>query len=424
MNVETPPAITGRVRSRLAGIGLIATAALVVAVAVVENPRANAQPPGPGGTDFGDPLPGLTPQQLARFLAGKAGFEEVEGDADGIGPVFNGRSCAECHSGPATGGSSDVLSTRIGAIDDDGFFDPLLRFGGPTIQTKGIVGLRGFQFPGEVVPKQATIVARRRSNPLFGFGLVDAVPDESFDFEALRQEYFTPETAGRPNWVRDLRTGEWVVGKFGWKAGLGSVFEFSADAYKDEMGITVPGFLRDADGRSVGEENPPQGDARLLRFNPVASPNEGDADDIVGFTDFISFLAPPPQKPLTAQGRLGQAVFHQIGCADCHQPAMRTGRNPVRALDRVVFHPYSDFLLHDMGELGDGIEQGSATGREMRTAPLWGLRELPFYLHDGRAETVDEAIRWHDGQSRGARNRYLDLTEARQRALLTFLNSL
>lgn len=422
MKVESPAPRPGRGR-RLAGIGLTVTAALVVAATSVEPPCATAQPPGPGGTAFGDPLPGLTAAQLARFDAGKAGFEEEEGDADGIGPVFNGRSCAECHSGPATGGSSDVLSTRIGAIRN-GRFDPLLRFGGPTIQTKGIVWLNGFQFPGEVVPPQATIVARRRSNPLFGFGLVDAVPDESFHFEALLQEYFTPETAGRPNRVRDLRSGEWVVGKFGWKAGLGSVFEFSADAYKDEMGITVPGFLPDEDDRLISEENPPQGKERLLRFNPVASPNEPDDEDIVGFTDFITFLAPPPQKPLTAQARLGQAVFHQIGCADCHQPTMRTGQNAVRALDRVVFQPYSDFLLHDMGELGDGIEQGWATGREMRTAPLWGLRELPFYLHDGRAETVDEAIRWHDGQGRGARNRYLDLPAVRRHALLAFLNSI
>lgn len=422
MKIETPTCSLSR-SSRLAGIGLTVTAALAVAVASVEHPRANAQPPGPGGHEFGDPLPGLTAEQLARFNAGKAGFEEEEGDADGIGPVFNGRSCVECHSGPAAGGSSDVLSTRIGATIN-GRFDPLLRFGGPTIQTQGIVGLRGFQFPGEVVPPQATIVARRRSNPLFGFGLVDAVPDESFHTAALLQEEFTPETAGRPNEVLDLRTGRRVVGKFGWKAGLGSVFEFSADAYKDEMGITVPGFLADEDDRLISEENPPQGKERLLRFNPVVSPNEPDDEDIVGFNDFITFLAPPPQKPLTAQGRLGHVVFRQIGCADCHQPAMRTGPNTVRALERVVFHPFSDFLLHDMGALGDGIEQGSASGREMRTAPLWGLRELPFYLHDGRAETVDEAIRWHDGQGRGARNRYLDLPEARRHALLTFLNSI
>ena len=140
---------------------------------------------------------------IARLLRSR---EAGEGDADGIGPVFNGRSCVECHAGPATGGSGDTLSTRIRATIN-GRFDPLLEFGGPTLQTKGILGLNGFQFPGEVVPPQATIVARRRSNPLFGFGLVDAVPDAHFHFTALLQRVFTPETAGRPNRVKDLRTG-------------------------------------------------------------------------------------------------------------------------------------------------------------------------------------------------------------------------
>jgi CxxC motif-containing protein (DUF1111 family) len=398
----------------------------LLAVAISVPRPATAQPPGGGGGgghNFGDPLPGLTEEQLARFRAGKEGFEEEEGDVDGIGPVFNARSCVACHNGPATGGSSQVISTRIGAIRD-GRFDPLLEFGGPTIQTQGIVGLRGFQFKGEVVPKQATIVAERRANPLFGFGLVDAVPDESFWFAALYQHIFTPETAGRPNLVRDLRAGGWRVGKFGWKAGISDVFTFSADAYKDEMGITVPGFLPDEDGRKISEENAPQGNARLLRFNPVESPNEPDDEDIVGFDDFIRFLAPPPQKPLTDSGREGKVVFGQIGCASCHQPTMRTGSNEVKALDRVTFHPYSDFLLHDMGKLGDGIEQGWGTGKEMRTAPLWGLRELPFFLHDGRAKSVEEAIRMHDGQGRKSRDRFEALPRRDKDRLIEFLNSL
>lgn len=416
----------GRFRSSSARLAAVAVAA-VVAVMVVVSPGTtpvHAQPPAPPvGPVFGDPLPGLTKEQLARFRAGKEGFEAEEADADGIGPVFNGRSCVECHAGPAAGGSRNVLSTRIGTTRD-GRFDPLLEFGGPTLQTQGIVGLKGFQFRGEVVPKQATIVAKRRSNPLFGFGLVDAVPDQSFWIEAVRQHVLTPGTAGRPNLVRDLRAGGWRVGKFGWKAGIADVFTFSADAYKDEMGITVPGFLPDEDDRMISEENPPQGNERLLRFNPVASPNEGDADDVIGFNDFITFLAPPPQKPLNATGRQGKAVFGQIGCANCHQPTMRTGPNEVKALDRVTFHPYSDFLLHDMGKLGDGIEQGWGTGQEMRTAPLWGLRELPFFLHDGRAKTVKEAIQLHDGQGRKARDRYTDLPESEKRALLDFLNSI
>lgn len=416
----------GRFRSSSARLTAVAVAA-VVAVMVVVSPGTtpvHAQPPAPPvGPVFGDPLPGLTKEQLARFRVGKEGFEAEEADADGIGPVFNGRSCVECHAGPPAGGSRNVLSTRIGTTRD-GRFDPLLEFGGPTLQTQGIVGLKGFQFRGEVVPKQATIVAKRRSNPLFGFGLVDAVPDQSFWIEAVRQHVLTPGTAGRPNLVRDLRAGGWRVGKFGWKAGIADVFTFSADAYKDEMVITVPGFLPDEDDRMISEENPPQGNERLLRFNPVASPNEGDADDVIGFNDFITFLAPPPQKPLNATGRQGKAVFGQIGCANCHQPTMRTGPNEVKALDRVTFHPYSDFLLHDMGKLGDGIEQGWGTGKEMRTAPLWGLRELPFFLHDGRAKTVKEAIQLHDGQGRKARDRYTDLPESEKRALLDFLNSI
>jgi CxxC motif-containing protein (DUF1111 family) len=415
-------------RTRLSGYqlaGLAAAAGLLAALAAT----------GPGGVSgaaraqeaaapgLGDPLPGLTDAQLVRFRAGKEEFEAVEDAADGLGPVFNGASCAECHAGPATGGSSTVLSTQIGATVD-GRFDPLLRLGGPTIQTRGVVGRRGFQFQGEVVPPQATIVARRRSNPLFGFGLVDAVPDEAFEATALIQQVFTPETAGRTNRVRDLRTGQAAVGKFGWKGGKANVFDFSADAYKDEMGITSPGLRRSEDGRSVGEENPPQGNAGLLRFNPVASPNEENLDSVTAFADFITFLAPPPQRPLTAAGRRGRDLFADIGCADCHQPVMQTGPNPVRALDRVEFRPYSDFLLHDMGDLGDGIEQGRGTGREMRTAPLWGLNQLPFFLHDGRAATVNQAIRMHDGQGRPARNRYRDLTPAQRADLLEFLDSL
>ena len=422
MHAASPAAREGRGLSK-AGIGLAVVTALAVAGGSAGPPHAAAQPPGAGDTNFGDPLRGLTPDQLARFLAGKEAFEEVEGVADGVGPVFNGASCAECHNGEATGGGNATLSTRIGAVVG-GRFDPLVRFGGPTIQTKGIVGLGGFEYAGEVVPPEATVVARRRSPPLFGLGLVDAVPDDAFRELARDQRDRHPDTAGRPNLVPDLRTGKRVVGRFGWKAGLGSLFDFCADAYKDEMGITVPGFVRTPDGRTIGEENAPQGRTDLLRFNPVASPNEPDVEDIDLFADFITFLAPPPRGEVTARARAGEAVFHQMGCADCHVPTLRTGWNDVKALDRVKFHPYSDFLLHDMGALGDGIEDGTGRGREMRTAPLWGLLTQPAYLHDGRAPTIEAAILLHDGQGRAARNRYRDLPPAKKRLLSAFLNSL
>lgn len=411
----------GRRRSLIRLTSLIALfSALTVGVLPGMN-RVVARPGG--GPTFGDPLSGLTPQQLQRFHDGKEAFEETEGVGDGIGPVFNDVSCAACHNGQASGGGNAVLSTRIGAIVN-GRFDALVNVGGPTIQRQGIIGLNGFQFVGEIIPPQATIVARRRAPQLFGLGLVDAVDDDTYWDLALIQHLFFHETAGRPNLVRDLRTGNRVVGKFGWKAQIGSVFDFSADAYKDEMGITTPGFIRTDDGRKIDEENAPQGNVALLAFNPVATPNEPDTEDIDLFTDFITFLAPPPRSEITAAARVGEVVFRQIGCASCHVPTLRTGRNVIRALDRVTFHPYSDFLLHDMGTLGDGIEDGTGQGHHMRTAPLWGLRTQPAFLHDGRAATIEQAILHHAGQGAHARQRFVDLPVGRKQALLAFLNSL
>lgn len=372
---------------------------------------------------FGDPLPGLTADELGRFQAGKAAFEEVEGVADGVGPVFNRDSCVACHDNQATGGGSAILSTRIGTRIN-GRFDSLLAVGGPVIQTAGIEGLGGYQFVGEQIPSEATIVAGRRTPQTFGLGLVDAVPDGFLWTLALKQAVLTPATAGRPNIVTDLRTGQRRVGRLGWKAAVSNLIEFSGDAYKEEMGITTPGWLPDEDGRLIDDENPPQGDASLLAFNPVTSPNESDIEDNILFADFMTFLAPPSRGPITAEVRRGEKLFASIGCANCHVPTLYTGNHPSAALRYRKFSPYSDFLLHDMGPLGDGIEQGLARGTEMRTAPLWGLRTQPSFLHDGRAATVEEAILQHEGQGRESRNQFQRLTDQDRARLLAFLNSL
>jgi CxxC motif-containing protein (DUF1111 family) len=405
---------------------VLTAVAAVVAMVLAAHPGGNpaaARPHQPPGPQLGDPLPGLTQEELDLFHAGKEAFEEVEGAADGVGPVFNGASCAECHASPATGGGSDVLSTRIGAMIN-GRFDALERLGGPTIQTQGVVGLQGFRFRGEVVPKQATIVAKRRATPVFGFGLVEAVPDVDLVFLSVLQHLVTPDTAGRPNFVRNLRTGFPAVGRFGWKAQIATLTDFAGDAYKDEMGITTPGWFRSGDGRLIDEENAPQGNAALLKFNPVTSPNEPDIEDVILFRNFMRFLAPPPRGPVTPAVRAGETLFLSIGCANCHAPTLQTSPSTVAALDRKEFHPYSDFLLHDMGPLGDGIEQGTGRGSEMRTAPLWGLREHSFLIHDGRAATVELAILMHRGQGQGARDRFNALTRRQKDNLLAFLNSL
>ena len=362
---------------------------------------------------FGDALPGLTPAQEALFDAGLDEFLAAEEVDEGLGPVFNARSCAACHSGPAVGGGSATLETRFGRTNTDGSFDGMPGFGGSLIQSNGIGRVGACMYVGELVPTQATIVAQRRTTPLFGLGLVDAVTDA--DFVALAQkEASDPErTGGRVHMVTNIVEGQLRVGKFGWKAQVPSLFQFAGDAYLNEMGITNPQFPT---------ENCPQGDCSLLACDPVAEPEDNGAG-VQAFADFMKFLA-PPAGTTTAGASAGQAIFSQIGCAACHTPTLKTAPNAVTALDKVVFHPYSDFLLHDMGALGDGITQFQATGREMRTAPLWGVSTQPLLLHDGRAPNVTAAILAHDGQGRPARDRFAALSANAKAKLLAFLNSL
>ena len=203
--------------------------------------------------------------------------------------------------------------------------------------------------------------------------------------------------------VTDVVTGRLAVGKFGWKAQVPTLLNFSGDAYLNEMGITSAAFPT---------ENCPQGDCSLLTCDPVPDP-EDDGEDIVLFHDFMRLLGPPPAPQLGRAEKAGSRLFDEIGCASCHVRTLATGPNPVAALRFRTFQPYSDFLLHDMGSLGDGVSQGLARGREMRTAPLWGLRVVTTFLHDGRAPTIADAILAHDGQGRAARNRFASLRATR-----------
>jgi CxxC motif-containing protein (DUF1111 family) len=361
----------------------------------------------------GASLPGLTTDQLARFNSGRDTFEEVEHVADGLGPVFNADSCAACHNLGATGGGGTQVETRFGTTTN-GAFDPMTSHGGSLIQSMGI-GVQGTcDFVGEVVPPEATIRAGRRTTPLFGLGLVDAVPDAMFLGLAAYEARWQPATAGRPNLVTDVTTGKQAVGRFGWKGQEPSLLAFAGDAYLNEMGITNPFFPN---------ENCPQGDCNLLACDPVPDP-EDDGTDVNLFHDFMSFLAPPPRAPVGRAEFAGSQLFDRVGCASCHVRTLVTGPSPVKALQFQVFHPYSDFLLHDMGPLGDGIEQGLAQGQEMRTAPLWGLGLAAAYLHDGRAATIEDAVRAHDGQARSARDRFVALPASAQARLLAFLRSL
>jgi CxxC motif-containing protein (DUF1111 family) len=289
-------------------------------------------------------------------------------------------------------------------------------FGGPTLQSQGIGKFNGVNFVGEVVPKQATIVAHRRTIPLFGLGLVDAVPDAALIGLAAQQEETFPQFAGTVSLTVDPDNGAERVGRFGWKAQDPTLFVFSADALVNEMGVTSPVFP---------VENCPQGNCALLSANPARSnPNQPSDLQVYQLNDFLTFNAPPPPLPPNPTTQAGQEIFGLIGCAVCHQPSLQAGPSPSASINGVVFFPYSDFLLHDMGSLGDGITQGTATGTMMRTAPLWGLRFETTFLHDGRATTVDAAIKAHAGQGAAAAAAYGKLNATQKAQLLAFLNSI
>lgn len=385
--------------------------------AVIAAKRRAVGPAPPAEARVGQPLAGLSPDLLARFFAGLEEFKKEQKLDDGLGPVMNGVDCLQCHSEPVPGGGggSGTGVLQFGTITK-GVFDPLERLGGPLQQHRGIQSNDGavHAFSGEVVPREATIISPRRSPTLLGLSLVEATPDATFIALAAEQAARNDGTAGRVAMVDNLAAGMKTVGKFGWKAQIPTLFQFAGQAYLDELGVTSPFFPN---------ENCPRGRCQDLQFNPRPGLND-NGEDTQKLTDFMTLLAPPPRGPITPDVIAGEAVFNRIGCQSCHVSTLKTGPNPIEALDEVTYHPFSDFLLHDMGALGDRIVQGDARGSEMRTPPLWGLRFQTIFLREGRSGTIEDAIVAHDGQGRGARDRFRELSDGERAQVMAFLGSL
>jgi CxxC motif-containing protein (DUF1111 family) len=391
---------------------------LAIAVPAQQAPRSARPPrvmqPMNVTTPMGGPLPGLTATELADFAEGFAEFTNVETPEGGkLGPIFNGNSCAACHTEGGIGGGSTITVTRFGRLDQ-GHFDPLDSLGGSLLQRFAIDPALQ-----ERVPAEANVVALRQSTPLFGLGLIEAIPDATIQQNARAPK---PDgVRGKAAIVFDPATNAMRVGRFGWKSQVANLNTFGGDAYSNEMGIT---------NRFFPLENAPNGNQALLaKFKPNAA-IEDEIDPITGkgdidlAADFMRLLAPPKPLPQSPSARQGEAVFAQSGCASCHKPSMTTGASPIAALNRVPVNLYSDLLLHDMGTLGDGIAQGDAGMREMRTSPLWGLHVRTRFLHDGRAATLDDAVRGHAGEAQVSRDRYLRLPATQRQQLLDFLGLL
>jgi CxxC motif-containing protein (DUF1111 family) len=350
--------------------------------------------------------PDLPRPAAARFAEGLERFSTPESPATGLGPVFNATHCAECHARPVVGGSGPRLVTRFGRPEPRGF-DPLSELGGPVVQEHGVTG-DGCAVAGERVPAAATVVARRRTPPLFGLGLVDTVLDRHISRRADPDDADGDGISGRANFVRGR------VGRFGWKAQVVSLRQFTASAYLNEIGMTSPDFPVDL---------APQGGAVVC---DGARDPEDDGTRVAAVTQFLLLLAPLPRTPPLTAVRAGRRLFRRIGCEACHASRLRAGRtHPARRVRGRRIPMFSDPLLHDMGdELADGVPQGFATEREFRTTPLWGVGASGPYLHDGRAATLEEAIVRHGGEAAAARTRFLALPPAGRAAILAFLGAL
>ncbi|MEE8133655.1 MAG: di-heme oxidoredictase family protein [Gemmatimonadales bacterium] len=368
---------------------------------------------------FDAPIEGLTDEEMAVFLRGDEGFEQAFSPATGLGPIFNDVACAACHSGDGRGRTSNAL-TRFSRGSD-----PALDIGGPQLQDRAIAGAVAEELPPGVD------VSVRLPPPVFGMGLIEAIPVTAILANADPFDADGDGISGRPNFVTpaafvpmsEVGGGSGPqLGRFSRKAQVTSVLQQSVEAYSQDMGLT-------SDFLPVENINPQAGAATIAR-DFVADP-EVPASTVRAVVDYVRMLAPPAPGEDTPSRITGSNLFDQIGCQKCHVRAFTTGDSRISALANTAVVLYSDLLLHDMGDaLADGRPDGLADGREWRTTPLWGLRLVPeflngdvFLMHDGRAGSVEEAILLHGGEAAQIRMAFEALSADERAALIDFVES-
>lgn len=374
----------------------------------------------PDGDVFDAPVEGLSDAEMAAFARGDAEFGRQFAPNTGLGPIFNDVSCATCHSGDGRGQLRNAL-TRIGDASN-GFLSDV---GGPQIQDKAITGAHPERIP-DGVPFSV-----RLPPPVFGSGLIEAIPEAAIVANADPSDADGDGISGRPNFVpaaafvpeSEPAGGAGLkLGRFGRKAQNAVLLQQVVEAYLQDIGITSP-FL------PLENRNP-------LAPIPIEAVDHAPDPEVLestvqAVTHYIRALAPPEPGADTERRAEGRQLFTQIACARCHVPSFQTGPSPIPALAGRTVTLYSDLLLHDMGDgLADNRPDGQASGREWRTAPLWGLRLMRRFLdgdalllHDGRARSVEEAILLHGGEALASRNAFSQLTPAQKAALLDFVES-
>jgi CxxC motif-containing protein (DUF1111 family) len=382
----------------------------------------------------------------AEFDANLATFVEQEGIADGLGPVYNAQSCGECHQNPVTGGPTQISELRAGHLSGSTFVDPP---GGSLINDRAIE----CQVPGicgnstsiqERVPGTETVRTFRITLNTLGDGFVEAINSNTLVAIANAQPGQSGgQIAGQFIQVPVLEANGAVRGgRFGWKNQHASLLSFSSDAYLNEMGITnrfnltentsLGRFVGFGSGYDTVADNQPCASA------PGVNCGEDGTEDINQFAAFMRATKAPPRDPglkNTADAIAGSNLFDQIGCNICHTRSITTAAvgtiinggalTVPAALGNKIIHPFSDFLLHDIGT-GDGIVQngGQSTRNKLRTIPLWGVRTHSRHMHDQETLTFNESILRHAGEATFVINNYRGLNSTQQNQLITFLKSL
>ena len=370
-------------------------------------------------TGFDNQTNGVTDQ--TTFDIDRGVFEERELIVDGLGPVYNAQACSECHQTPVTGAASQISELRAGHFTGSIFVD---HPGGSLINDRAI----NVKIQETVLGGNEVRTFRLATNVL-GAGFIEAINSNTLLAFANSQPGQTGgRIAGQFIQVPVLEAANAVRGgRFGWKNQHASLVSFSADAYLNEMGITSP--LQPVENSSNG--------ASVATFDIVPDP-EDNGDDVETFARFMRATEAPPRDAAlaaTADALIGEDLFSQIGCAVCHVSSITTAPAGTvinqgafvvpPELGNKVIHPFSDFLLHDIGT-GDGIVQngGQSTRNKLRTAPLWGLRARSRLMHDGATVTRIDAILRHDGEANFVINNFRILSSRNRGRILTFLDSL
>lgn len=358
----------------------------------------------------GDPLAGLGDEELGRFLLGRAVFERIATQEEGLGPLFNADRCSACHDQPAPGGTGPALVVKATAFDGVRC-DLLESEGGDNLQQRVTPALAAHGIGAEPVPMRANGRAQVTGPPLFGLGLIEGIPDGALLAHADPDDADRDGVSGRAPVLDDGR-----VARFGRKGESATIEDFVDTALRFELGLTTPRHPR---------EEEPAGAALPADADPMGEPEIGQRG-ITLLTEYARFLAPPtratPASP-EARGRVnaGEAIFADLGCTGCHVPELRTGASVIPALDRRPVRAYSDFLLHDLGPEFATVCGARAAPGEWRTAPLWGLRHRTQLHHDGRAASIDAAIEAHGGEAEASRSAWRQLTAEQRASLQAFL---